>query len=80
MSIELPLIAANAKSGYARMRAMAIKKKNAAAVALGRLGGSKKVPKGLAQLSPEKRTAIAKQGAAKRWAKAKPAKKAKKEK
>ena len=55
------------------------KKKNPAAVALGRLGGSKKVPKGLAQLTPEQRSEIAKQGAAKRWGKKTKAKKKKEE-
>jgi hypothetical protein len=53
--------------------AMATKKKNAAAVALGRMGGLKKVPKGLAQLSAEQRSAIARKGAEKRWAKKKKA-------
>jgi len=52
------------------------KKKNPAAVALGRLGGlagkGKPAPKrGLAQLTPERRSEIAKQGAAKRWGKKK---------
>lgn len=45
------------------------KKKNPAAVALGRIGGLKKVPKGLAQLTAEQPSAIAKQGAEKRWGK-----------
>ena len=53
------------------------KKINAAAVALGRLGGKAKVPKGLSQLTPERRAEIARQGAAKRWAKKAAAKKAK---
>lgn len=49
-------------------------KKNPAAVALGRLGGlagkGKPAPnRGLAQLTPEQRSAIAKKGAAKRWGK-----------
>jgi hypothetical protein len=44
-------------------------KKNAAAVALGRLGGKKKVPKGLSMLSAAKRRKIARQGAAARWGK-----------
>jgi hypothetical protein len=44
-------------------------KKNPAAVALGRLGGQSKVPKGLAMLTAEERSAIAKKGAAKRWGK-----------
>jgi hypothetical protein len=42
--------------------------KNPAAVALGRLGGAAKVPKGLSSMSPERRKEIATQGAAKRWA------------
>jgi len=46
------------------------KQKNPAAVALGRLGGSKKVPKGLATMDEERRKEIARQGAAKRWGKA----------
>jgi hypothetical protein len=45
------------------------KRKNPAAVELGRRGGQKKVPKGLAMLSPEERSARAKAGAAARWAK-----------
>jgi hypothetical protein len=44
-------------------------KKNPAAVALGRLGGKKKVPKGFAQMNPERRKEIAAQAAAKRWGK-----------
>lgn len=43
------------------------KKKNAAAVELGRLGGKKKVPKGLSMLTPEQRKARAREGAAARW-------------
>jgi len=43
---------------------------NPAAVALGRLGGKKKVPKGLAMLTPEERRERARAGAAARWAKA----------
>lgn len=45
------------------------KRKNAAAVALGRLGGSAKVKKGFAMKSKEERKAIAKAGAAARWGK-----------
>jgi hypothetical protein len=52
------------------------KPKNPAAVALGRLGGQRNVPKGLAMLTPEERSAIAKKGAAKRWGKKTAAKKA----
>jgi hypothetical protein len=47
---------------------MAKKKNPPAAVALGRLGGAAKVPRGLSTLTPEERSAIAKQGATKRWA------------
>jgi hypothetical protein len=59
------------------------KAKNPAAVALGRLGGlagkGKAAPnRGLAQLTPEQRSAIAKQGAAKRWGTKTTTKKAKK--
>lgn len=42
-------------------------KKNPAAVALGRLGGKVKVPKGAAKLSKEARVALAKRAAAARW-------------
>jgi hypothetical protein len=45
------------------------KKKNAAAVSLGRRGGKKKVPKGFAQMDPERRAEIAKAAAAARWKK-----------
>ena len=45
------------------------KKKNPAAVALGRLGGRAKVKKGIGSLTPERRSEIARQGAAKRWGK-----------
>ena len=48
--------------------------KNAAAVALGRLGGSKKVPKGIAVLTDEERRAVSMKGVAARRAKAKKAK------
>ena len=41
--------------------------KDPAAVALGRKGGKKKVPKGIAMLTPEERTARAKEGAEARW-------------
>lgn len=47
------------------------KRKNPAAVALGRLGGSKKTtkPKGPAALSPERRREIALNAARARWKK-----------
>jgi hypothetical protein len=50
-------------------------KKNAAAVELGRLGGSVKTRKGFGKLSEAERIRKAKEGAAARWAK--PKKKAK---
>jgi hypothetical protein len=43
------------------------KRKNPAAVALGRLGGKAKVPKGVAVLSEEERRQRGKEAAAKRW-------------
>jgi hypothetical protein len=43
--------------------------KNKAAVELGRKGGKKKVPKGLAMMSPEKRKRIQSAGGKARWAK-----------
>jgi hypothetical protein len=43
--------------------------KNPAAQALGRLGGQKKVPKGIAMLSPEERKKLAQAAAAARWGK-----------
>jgi hypothetical protein len=43
------------------------RKKNPAAVALGRLGGKAKVPKGMHLLPPERRTEIARKAAEKRW-------------
>jgi hypothetical protein len=51
------------------MLGSAMAKKNPAAAALGRLGGKKKVPKGLAMLTKEEKSAIAKKGAAARWGK-----------
>jgi hypothetical protein len=47
------------------------KKKNPAAVALGRLGGLKKVKKGLGSLTAEERSEVARQGGKARWANAK---------
>jgi hypothetical protein len=41
--------------------------KKPAAVALGRLGGKAKVPKGISMLSSEERSIRAKEAAAKRW-------------
>lgn len=46
-------------------------RKNPAAVALGRKGGKKKVPKGLAMLTPEQRKAIQSAGGKARWKNAK---------
>jgi hypothetical protein len=45
------------------------KKKNPAAVALGRKGGLKKVSKGFGKMSPERRAEISAAAAAKRWKK-----------
>ena len=45
------------------------KKKNAAAVALGRKGGRAKVKKGTAMLTKAQRSARAKEAAAARWGK-----------
>ena len=47
------------------------KSKNPDAVRLGRLGGSKKVPKGFAMIGPEKREAVQRASAAARWPKKK---------
>jgi hypothetical protein len=44
-------------------------KKNPAAVELGRRGGQKKVPKGFAMMTDERRAEIAKRAAAARWGK-----------
>ncbi len=44
-----------------------VKKKNPAAVALGRLGGAKGGAARAAKLSPERKAEIAKKAAAKRW-------------
>jgi hypothetical protein len=52
-------------------------KKNTAAVALGRRGGKKKVPKGLSMMTPERRSEIARAGAEARWGKKAAAKKEK---
>jgi hypothetical protein len=46
-------------------------KKNPHAVALGKRGGKKKVPKGAATLTPEERKNFAKLGAEARWGKKK---------
>ena len=45
------------------------------AAEMGRKGGKRKVPKGLATLDPERRSEIARQGAEKRWGKKKAGKK-----
>jgi len=45
------------------------KRKNPAAVALGRKGGKAKVAKGFSMLDPEQRAKVAKDAAAKRWGK-----------
>jgi hypothetical protein len=53
--------------GMAQSQAKPVKKKNPAAVALGRLGGAKGGKARADSLSPAKRKAIAKKSAAKRW-------------
>ena len=45
------------------------KRKNPAAVALGRLGGKKKVKKGFGVMTDEEKREAAKRGAAARWKK-----------
>jgi hypothetical protein len=45
--------------------------KNPAAVALGRLGGKRKVSKGFAKMAPERRSEIARAAVKKRWSKPK---------
>ena len=45
------------------------KRKNPAAVALGRKGGQKKVAKGFSVMAPERRREIARKAAAARWGK-----------
>lgn len=57
---------------------MMAKRKNPAAVALGKLGGSKRVPKGLATMSEEKAREVRQAGAKAMWAKKWAAKKVKK--
>jgi hypothetical protein len=52
------------------------KRKDPAAVALGRKGGQRKVPKGLAMFSKKRRREIARQGVAARRANTVPDKKA----
>ena len=52
---------------------MALKKKNAAAVALGKRGGKARMVK----MTPEQRSAVGRLAAKARWAKAKAAKKGK---
>ena len=54
-------------SAYGMMQPKMTKRKNPAAVALGRLGGKAKVPKGAAMLSESERRERGKQAAAKRW-------------
>ncbi|MEY2509734.1 MAG: hypothetical protein QOE26_497 [Verrucomicrobiota bacterium] len=55
-------------TGQPRPKLTPKKKKNPAAVALGKLGGSKGGKARAANLSPEERKAIAKLGAHARWA------------
>jgi hypothetical protein len=51
------------------------KKKNSAAMELGRLGGQAKVPKGFSTMDPARRAEISKKAAEKRWGKKKAGKK-----
>src|ERR1700682_4435831 len=51
---------------------MTIRRKNAAAVALGRKGGKKGGPARAAKLTPEQRSESARKAVKARWAKAKP--------
>ena len=53
--------------------ALSVKKKNAAAVALGRRGGKKGGPARAAKLTPEQRSASARKAVQARWSKAAPA-------
>lgn len=46
---------------------MSKRRKDPAAVKLGRKGGRVKVPKGLAMMTPERRSEIARLGARARW-------------
>jgi hypothetical protein len=55
------------------LQAMA-KRKNPAAVALGRKGGKAKVAKGFSAMDPKRRAEIAKKAAAARWGKKEPEK------
>jgi hypothetical protein len=50
---------------------MMARKKNAAAVELGRLGGLKKVAKGFSKMDPDRRAEVGRKAAAKRWGKKK---------
>jgi hypothetical protein len=49
------------------VKVLGMARKNSAAVALGRRGGKKKVPKGLSMMTPERRSEIARAGAEARW-------------
>jgi general stress protein YciG len=51
------------------------KKKNSAAMELGRLGGQRKVAKGFSMMNAEQRAEAGKKGAETRWGKKKPVKK-----
>ena len=51
------------------MEAGVARRKNPAAVALGRRGGLKKVPKGFAKMSAKRRLEIARKAAEARWGK-----------
>jgi hypothetical protein len=54
---------------------MATKKKDPAAVALGRRGGKKKVPKGFSMMDAERRSEISRKAIKRRWDQAKKKKK-----
>jgi hypothetical protein len=54
-------------SGYGMIGSMSKHKKNPAAVALGRLGGRAKVPKGFAKLTRAQRREMGLRAAFKRW-------------
>lgn len=62
------MICLTPSSAYGTVVLMA-KHKNPHAVALGRLGGKARVPKGIALLSKQDRVALAKKAAAARWRK-----------
>ena len=72
-SIDINVLAASivAKATGEEIDKIKIPKKNPAAVALGRLGGLKGGKKRAEKLSPEQRSAIARNAASARWKKSK---------